>query len=439
MDVTAVNSLSEFWMPFTANRQFKKAPRLLVGAKDMHYTSHDGRSILDSTAGLWCVNAGHCRPKITEAIARQAGSMDYAPVFQMAHPQAFELASRVAGMLPEGLDHVFFSNSGSEAVDTALKVALAYHRVRSEGQRTRFIGRERGYHGVGFGGISVGGIGNNRKQFGTMLGGVDHLPHTHDLARNAYSRGQPQHGAGLADALERILTLHDPSTVAAVIVEPMAGSTGVLIPPMGYLERLRDICTKYGILLIFDEVISGFGRLGAPFAVDLFGVKPDIITLAKGITNATVPMGATVVSSTIHDAFMNGPEGTIEFFHGYTYSAHVLACAAALATLDTYAEEGLFQRAAELSPYFEDAVHSLRGYPHVIDVRNLGMVAGVELAARPGAVGARAYDVFVACYNAGLLTRVTGDIIAISPPLIAERKHVDEMVGIIADVLKTIA
>jgi beta-alanine--pyruvate transaminase len=435
----AVNSLDEFWMPFTANRQFKQAPRLLVGAKDMHYTSHDGRRILDSTAGLWCVNAGHCRPKISEAIARQAATMDFAPVFQMGHPQAFELASRVAAMLPDGLDHVFFSNSGSEAVDTALKIALAYHRARGEGQRTRLIGRERGYHGVGFGGISVGGIGNNRKQFGPMLGGVDHLPHTHDLARNAFSRGMPQHGAELADALERIVALHDPSTIAAVIVEPMAGSTGVLIPPVGYLQKLRDICTKYGILLIFDEVISGFGRLGSPFASELFGVTPDIITLAKGITNATVPMGATAVSAAVHEAFMAGPPGAMELFHGYTYSAHVLACAAALATLDVYEEEGLFARAAELAPYFEDAVHSLKGHPHVIDVRNLGLVAGVELAARPGAVGTRAYDVFVACYNAGLLTRVTGDIIAISPPLIAERAHIDEMIGIIGDVLKTTA
>ena len=440
MDGTvAVNSLNEFFMPFTAQRQFKKAPRLLVGAKDMHYTSHDGRQILDSTAGLWCVNAGHCRPKIAEAIARQASAMDYAPAFQMSHPLAFELASRVAGMLPDGLEHVFFSNSGSEAVDTALKIALAYHRARGEGQRTRLIGRERGYHGVGFGGISVGGIGNNRKQFGSMLGGVDHLPHTHDLARNAFSRGLPEHGAELADALERIVALHDPSTIAAVIVEPMAGSTGVLVPPKGYLERLTGICRKHGILLIFDEVISGFGRLGAPFAVDYFGITPDILTLAKGITNAAVPMGATVVSPAIYDAFMQGPEGAIELFHGYTYSAHVLACAAAMATLDVYAEEDIFARAAALSPYFEDAMHSLKGHPHVIDVRNLGVVAGVELAARPGAVGARAYDVFVACYQAGLLTRVTGDILAISPPLIAERKHVDEMVGIIGDVLKTVA
>jgi beta-alanine--pyruvate transaminase len=439
MDSLTTNSLAEFWMPFTANRQFKAAPRLLVSAKDMHYQSHDGRTILDGAAGLWCVNAGHCRPRISEAIARQAGTMDFAPMFQMGHPLAFELASRVSAMLPDGLDHVFFSNSGSEAVDTALKIALAYQRARGEGQRTRLIGRERGYHGVGFGGISVGGIGNNRKQFGTMLTGVDHLPHTHDIARNAFSRGQPAHGVELADALERILALHDPSTVAAVIVEPMAGSTGVLVPPVGYLQRLKEICTKHGILLIFDEVISGFGRLGAPFAVDYFGVVPDILTLAKGITNATVPMGATVVSSAIHDVFMHGPAGAIELFHGYTYSAHVLACAAALATLDTYEEEGIFAHAAELSPYFEAAIHSLKGLPNVIDIRNLGIVAGVELAPRPGAVGARAYDVFVACYNAGLLVRVTGDIIAISPPLIAERHHIDELVGILGDVIKATA
>jgi beta-alanine--pyruvate transaminase len=439
MDSLTTNSLAEFWMPFTANRQFKSAPRLLVSAKDMHYQSHDGRTILDGAAGLWCVNAGHCRPRISEAIARQAGTMDFAPMFQMGHPLAFELASRVSAMLPDGLDHVFFSNSGSEAVDTALKIALAYQRARGEGQRTRLIGRERGYHGVGFGGISVGGIGNNRKQFGTMLTGVDHLPHTHDIARNAFSKGQPAHGAELADALERILALHDPSTVAAVIVEPMAGSTGVLVPPVGYLQRLNEICTKHGILLIFDEVISGFGRLGAPFAVDYFGVIPDILTLAKGITNATVPMGATVVSNAIHDVFMNGPAGAIELFHGYTYSAHVLACAAALATLDTYEEEGIFAHAAEISPYFEEAIHSLKGLPHVIDIRNLGVVAGVELAPRPGAVGARAYDVFVACYNAGLLVRVTGDIIAISPPLIVERHHIDELVGILGDVIKATA
>jgi beta-alanine--pyruvate transaminase len=433
-----VNSLDAFWMPFTANRQFKSAPRLLVGAKDMHYTSHDGRQILDGTAGLWCVNAGHCRPRITEAIQRQAAKMDFAPAFQMGHPLAFEAASRVASMLPEGLDHVFFSNSGSEAVDTALKIALAYHRVRGEGQRVRLIGRERGYHGVGFGGISVGGISNNRKQFGAMLNGVDHLPHTHDLARNAFSRGQPLHGAELADYLERIVALHDPSTIAAVIVEPLAGSTGVLVPPVGYLGRLRDICSRHGILLIFDEVISGFGRLGAPFAVDRFGIVPDIMTLAKGITNATVPMGATVANGRVFDAFMQGPPGAIEFFHGYTYSSHPLACAAAIATLDTYRDEGLFERAAELSPYFEEAAHGLSGLPHVIDVRNLGMVAGIELAPRPGAPGARAYEVFVKCYEAGLLVRVTADIIAISPPLIISRSQIDEIFGKISEAIRSV-
>jgi beta-alanine--pyruvate transaminase len=434
-----VNSLDAFWMPFTANRQFKAAPRLLVGAKDMHYTSHDGRQILDGTAGLWCVNAGHCRPRIVEAIQRQAAQMDFAPAFQMGTPLAFEAAQRLSAMLPDGLDHVFYANSGSEAVDSALKIALAYHRMRGDAARTRLIGRERGYHGVGFGGISVGGIGNNRKHFGTMLAGVDHLPHTHDLARNAFSHGQPLHGAELADQLERLVALHDPSTIAAVIVEPLAGSTGVLVPPVGYLQRLRDICTKYGILLIFDEVISGFGRLGAPFAVDRFGIVPDMLTLAKGITNATVPMGAVVASNAVYEAFMQGPPGAIEFFHGYTYSAHVLACAASIATLDTYRDEGLFERAAELSPYFEEAAHSLAGLDHVIDIRNLGMVAGIELDSRPGAVGARAYDVFVKCYEAGVLVRATADILAISPPLIISRAQIDELFGIVGDVIRNVA
>jgi beta-alanine--pyruvate transaminase len=435
MDAQVVtNSLDAFWMPFTANRQFKAAPRLLVAAKDMHYTSHDGRQILDGAAGLWCVNAGHCRPRITEAIQRQAATMDFSPAFQMGHPLAFEAASRLSAMLPEGLDHVFYANSGSEAVDTALKIALAYHRMRGEGARTRLIGRERGYHGVGFGGISVGGIGPNRRHFGTMLGGVDHLPHTHDLARNAFSHGQPLHGAELADQLERIVALHDPSTIAAVIVEPLAGSTGVLVPPVGYLEKLRAICTKYGILLIFDEVISGFGRLGSPFAIDRFGVVPDMLTLAKGITNATVPMGAVVASNEVHDAFMSGPAG-IEFFHGYTYSSHVLACAASIATLDTYRDEGLFERAAELSPYFEEAAHSLAGVGPVIDVRNLGIVAGIELEPRPGAPGARAYEVFVGCYERGVLVRATGDILAISPPLIISKGQIDEVFGVLREVV----
>jgi beta-alanine--pyruvate transaminase len=433
-----LNSLDAFWMPFTANRQFKAAPRLLVGAKDMHYTSHDGRQVLDGAAGLWCVNAGHCRPRIVEAIQRQAATMDFSPAFQMGHPLAFEAAERLSAMLPDGLDHVFYVNSGSEAVDTALKIALAYHRMRGDAARTRLIGRERGYHGVGFGGISVGGISANRKHFGTMIAGVDHLPHTHDLARNAFSRGQPQHGAELADNLERIVALHDPSTIAAVIVEPLAGSTGVLVPPVGYLEKLRAICTKYGILLIFDEVISGFGRLGAPFAIDRFGVMPDILCLAKGITNATVPMGAVVASNAVHEAFMASPPG-IEFFHGYTYSSHVLACAASIATLDTYRDEGLFERAAELTPYFEEAAHSLADLDLVIDVRNLGLVAGIELQPRAGAPGARAYETFVKCYEAGVLVRATGDILAISPPLIISRAQIDEVFGVLRDVIAHVA
>ncbi len=434
-----VNSLDAFWMPFTANRQFKAAPRLLIAARDMHYTSHDGRQILDGTAGLWCSNAGHCRPSITRAIQEQAETLDFAPTFQMGHPLAFQGAARLAAMLPPGLDHVFFANSGSEAVDTALKIALAYHRARGQAGRTRLIGRERGYHGVGFGGISVGGIGNNRKQFGTLLAGVDHLPHTHDLARNRFSHGQPEHGAEYADALERIVALHDPASIAAVIVEPLAGSTGVLVPPVGYLERLREICTRHGILLIFDEVISGFGRLGTPFAIDRFGVVPDMLTLAKGITNAAVPMGAVVASNAVHDALMQGPESAIELAHGYTYSAHPLACAALLATLDVYAEEDLFARAATLAPHFEAAAHRLRDCPHVIDIRNLGLVAGIELAPREGAPGARGYEAFTAAYRAGVLIRVTGDIVAISPPLIANKEQIDTIFGTLGEVLADIA
>jgi beta-alanine--pyruvate transaminase len=434
-----LNSLDAFWMPFTANRQFKANPRLLVAAKDMHYTSHDGRQILDGTAGLWCVNAGHCRPRIVQAIQSQAARMDFAPTFQMGHPLAFEAAARLSALLPDGLDHVFFTNSGSESADTALKMALAYHRMRGEGQRTRLIGRERGYHGVGFGGISVGGISGNRKLFGTALGGVDHLPHTLDLARNAFSRGLPAHGADLAENLERIVALHDPSTIAAVIVEPLAGSTGVLPPPAGYLQALRRICDKYGILLIFDEVITGFGRLGAPFAIDYFGVQPDIVTLAKGLTNATVPMGAVVANEAVYAAFMGGCVGGIEFPHGYTYSAHVLACAAAIATLDVYEEDGIFAHAATLAQPLEDAAHALRGLPNVVDIRNLGVVAGVELAPRPGAPGARGYEVFVACYEAGVLVRATADIIAISPPLIATAAQIEEIFGVLADAIRATA
>jgi beta-alanine--pyruvate transaminase len=431
------NNLEAFWMPFTANRQFKQTPRMMVAAKDMHYTTDDGRTVLDGTAGLWCVNAGHSRPLINEAIARQAVDLDYAPAFQMGHPKAFELASRLVAMAPTGIGHVFFSNSGSEAVDSALKIALAYHRAKGQGSRTRLIGRERGYHGVGFGGISVGGIVNNRKMFGTLLAGVDHMRHTHDLSKNAFSRGMPEHGAELADDLERIVALHDASTIAAVIVEPMAGSTGVLMPPKGYLERLRAICDKHGILLIFDEVISGFGRLGQPFGADYFGVIPDMMTTAKGISNGVIPMGATFVKDEIYEAFMTGPEHIIEFFHGYTYSANPVACAAALATLDTYKEEGLLTRAGELARYWEDAVHSLKGLPHVIDLRNLGLIAGIELEPIPGQPTKRAFSVFLdAFHNENLLIRTTGDIIALSPPLIISKAQIDELFGKLATCIK---
>ena len=434
----APNDLRAFWMPFTANRQFKQAPRMLVAAKDMHYTASDGRKILDGTAGLWCVNAGHCRPKITEAIQRQAAELDYAPAFQMGHPIVFELANRLVDIAPEGMDHVFFTNSGSESVDTALKIALAYHRVKGEGSRTRLIGRERGYHGVNFGGISVGGIVANRKMFGTLLSGVDHLPHTHLPARNAFTRGVPEHGAELADELERIVTLHDASTIAAVIVEPVAGSTGVLIPPKGYLQRLRDICTRHGILLIFDEVITGFGRLGVPFASDYFGVVPDIITTAKGVTNGVIPMGAVFVRKEIHDAFMTGPEHLIEFFHGYTYSGNPIASAAGIATLDTYREEGLLNRGTELAPYWEDALHSLKGEPHVVDIRNIGLVGAIELESVPGQPTKRAFSAFVKAFERGALIRTTGDIIALSPPLIITKGQINELIDHVREVLRMI-
>ena len=432
-------ALDAYWMPFTANRQFKQAPRLLAGADGMFYRDTQGREILDGVAGLWCVNAGHNRPRIVQAIQAQAAEMDFAPPFQMGHPKAFQVAERVAALAPEGMDKVFFTNSGSESVETALKMALAYHRVRGEGQRTRLIGRERGYHGVNFGGISVGGIVANRKMFGTMLGGVDHLRHTHDLARNAFSVGQPVHGAELADDLERLVALHDASTIAAVIVEPVAGSTGVLVPPQGYLQRLREICDRHGILLIFDEVITGFGRTGHPFAAQTFGVTPDLMALAKGLTNGSVPMGAVIARRSIHDAFMNGPEHLIEFFHGYTYSAHPLACAASLGTLDTYAEEGLLTRAQTLQGYFAEAVHALRGEPNVIDVRNIGLVAGIELAPMPGEPGKRAFNVFLDCWDKGVLIRTTGDILALSPPLIVERDHIDRIVTTVRDAIRRAA
>ena len=432
------NDLDAFWMPFTANRQFKQAPRMLVSAKDMHYTAADGRKILDGTSGLWCVNAGHCRPKITEAIQEQAARLDFAPTFQMGHPLAFELANRLAGIAPDGLDRIFFTNSGSESVDTALKIALAYHRVRGDGSRTRLIGRERGYHGVNFGGISVGGIVGNRKMFGTLLSGVDHLPHTHLTAQNAFSRGEPEHGANLADELERLVALHDASTIAAVIVEPVSGSTGVLVPPKGYLKRLRELCDKHGILLIFDEVITGYGRLGTPFAADYFGVIPDIMVTAKGVTNGVIPMGAVFVKGAIHDAFMNGPDYMIEFAHGYTYSGNPMSSAAALGTLDTYKEEGLLTRAAELAPHWEEALHSLRGERNVVDIRNIGLMGAVELEPRPGQPGKRAFEAFVKAFERGALIRVTGDIIALSPPLIVSPGQIDELVDHVREVIRAV-
>ena len=430
-----------FWMPFTANRQFKAQPRLVEHAKGMYYTSTDGRQILDGTAGLWCVNAGHAHPRITEAISKQAASLDFAPPFQMSHPLAFKAAEDLAAMAPNGLNRVFFCNSGSEAVDTALKMALAYHRMRGDSLRTRLIGRERGYHGVGFGGIAVGGIAGNRKHFGPTLPGVDHLRHPLDISKNAFSQGLPEHGAALADEFEqRLLALHDPTTIAALIIEPVQGSAGVILPPKGYLEKLRAVCDKYGILLIFDEVITGFGRLGTAFAADYFSIKPDMICCAKGLTNASVPMGAVIAKQEIYDTFMQAaPADSIEFYHGYTYSAHPLACAAAIASLSVYEDEKLFERATKLAPYFETAAHKLRGLPHVKDIRNLGLLCGIELETRPGKPTARAYEVFTQCFwQKNVLIRTTGDIIALSPPLIINEEQIDMLFNAIADVLRTL-
>ncbi len=434
------NDLESYWLPFTPNRAFKAAPRLIARAKDMHYFTPDGRAVLDGTAGLWCTNAGHNRDPIVAAIRAQAAELDYAPAFQFAHPKAFELASRVAALAPADLDHVFFCNSGSEAVDTALKIALAFHNVRGQGARTRLIGRERGYHGVGFGGISVGGIVANRKFFGTLLAGVDHLPATYNREQQAFSKGEPDWGAHLADDLERIVGLHDASTIAAVIVEPMAGSTGVLPPPKGYLQRLRAICDKYGILLIFDEVITGFGRLGHAFAAERYGVTPDIITFAKGITSGTVPMGGAIVRKGIYDAFMHGAEHVVELFHGYTYSAHPLACAAALATLDLYRAEDIFARAKKLEPKWADAAMMLKGLPNVLDIRCVGLTAGIDLASRPDAVGRRVYDAMVKAFEEeNLVIRVTGETIALTPPLIVSESQIGEIFEKVARVVRAVA
>lgn len=437
-DLSNSPKLDSFWMPFTANRQFKAAPRMLATAEGMYYTDVDGNSVLDGTAGLWCVNAGHGRKQISSAVEKQLSTMDFAPTFQMGHNIAFDFATRLGEIAPRGdgkiLDRVFFTGSGSESVDTALKIAIAYQRAIGQGTRTRVIGRERGYHGVGFGGISVGGLVNNRRVF-PLLPGADHLRHTHDLEKNAFSKGQPEHGAELADDLERMVALHGAETIAAVIVEPLAGSTGVLVPPKGYLDRLAAIAKKHGILLIFDEVITGFGRLGTPFASDYFGVTPDLITTAKGLTNGAIPMGAVFASRHIYDGLMHGPEGAIELFHGYTYSGHPVACAAGIATLDVYAEEGLLTRAAELADSWQEAMHSLKSAKNVIDIRTLGLVAGIELSSRDGAVGARAYDVFVDCFKKGLLIRVTGDVIALSPPLIVSKEEIAKIVSILGDAI----
>ncbi len=434
------NDLESFWMPFTANRAFKRRPRMIARAKDMHYITSEGRRVIDGAAGLWCTNAGHNRDPIVEAIKRQAEELDYAPPFQYAHPKSFELANKVAALAPGDLNRVFFCNSGSEAVDTALKIALAYHHVRGEAGRTRLIGRERGYNGVGFGGISVGGIVNNRKMFGSLLAGVDHLPATYNREQQAFTKGEPAWGAHLADELERIVALHDPSTIAAVIVEPMAGSTGVLPPPKGYLERLRAICDKYGLLLIFDEVITGFGRLGYAFAAERYGVLPDLITFAKGVTSGAVPMGGVIARDGIYEAFMRGPDHAIELFHGYTYSAHPLACAAGVATLDLYRKEDLFARARALEPVFADAAMTLKGLPNVLDIRAVGLCCGIDLASRPGSPGLRAYEAMERGFHeADVMVRAAGDTLALSPPLIVSEAQIGEIFEKVGRAIKAVA
>ena len=436
----APNDLEAFWMPFTSNRAFKKNPRMIARAKDMYYYTPENKAIMDGTAGLWCANAGHCRSSIVKAIQEQVAELDFAPTFQFGHPKAFQLASRIADLAPGDLDHVFFCNSGSEAVDTALKMALAYHAACGNAGRTRLIGRARGYHGVGFGGISVGGMVNNRKNFGGLLTGVDHLPHTYSREHQAFTKGEPEWGAHLADELENIVALHDASTIAAVIVEPMAGSTGVLPPPKGYLKRLRQICDKYGILLIFDEVITGFGRLGTPFASDRFGVIPDMFTFAKGVTSGAIPMGGVVARKHIHDAFMKGPDHAIEFFHGYTYSGHPAAAAAGLATLDLYAKEKLFERAAKLEPVWADAVMSLKGLPNVLDIRQMGLTAAIDLASKPDAVGRRGYDAMDnAFHTQGLMIRPSGDTLALTPPLIVTEDQIGEIVEKTGKAIRAVA
>ena len=434
-------NLEHYWMPFTDNRRFKANPRLVVAAKDLHFTTADGKQVLDGLATLWCVNAGHARPRIVEAIRRQAGELDYATSFSLGHPLPFQLAERIAALAPSGMGHVFFTNSGSEAIDTALKIAVAYHRLRGEGTRTRFVGRERSYHGVNIAGVSLGGVAANRKAYsGVLLPGVDHLSHTHNLEKNAFSRGQPAQGAELADELEqRIIALHDASNIAALVVDPVSASGGVLIPPKGYLQRLREICTRHGILLVFDEVITGWGRLGTPFAAQHFGIEPDLITFAKGVTSGAVPLGGVIVKDGIYETFMKAPGGGVEFLHGYTYSGHPLACAAGIAALQTYEEEDLFNRSATLASDFENGVHSLKGLPNVVDCRNLGLIGAVELSSRPGKYGERGYEVFEKCWERGVFVRPVGDSLAFCPPLIIDQANLQKLFSTVADVLKSLA
>ncbi|HKU93840.1 MAG TPA: aspartate aminotransferase family protein [Vineibacter sp.] len=438
MSVPNQSEMESYWLPFTPNRQFKANPRLFVGADGMYYTAADGKRILDGMAGLWCVNAGHNQRPIVEAIKQAAEQLDYVSSFQMGHPLAFEAAARIAGIAPAGMDHVFFANSGSEAVDTALKIARAYFRVKGEVGRTRFIGRAKGYHGMGWGGLSVAGIGRHRKDFGPLLPETDHLPHTLNLEHTAFSRGQPVWGAHLADELETLTQIHDPSSIAAVIIEPVTGSGGVLPPPQGYLERLRAICDRHGILLIFDEVITGFGRLGAPFAASAFGVTPDLITCAKGMTNGAVPMGGVIAGDKVWNAFMAGPESMIELFHGYTYSGHPLACAASIATLDVYRDQGIFERAAKTAPLWEEAAHALKGLPNMIDIRNIGLLVAIELAPRPAGGAARSIEAANLCFDKGVLVRSAGDALVLSPPLIISPAEIDQLFTTVADAIKRV-
>ena len=425
-------NLDNYWLPFTPNKKFKANPRLLTSAKGMFYKSDDGREVLDGIAGLWCTNAGHCHPKIVAAVQNQAAELDYATAFNMSHPKAFELAEKVSSLTPKGLDRIFYGNSGSEAVETAMKVALAYHASKGDGQKTKFVGREKGYHGVNFGGVSVGGLTPNRKSFGPLLPGIDHMPHTWDTEHMAFSKGQPEWGLHLADELEKILILQDPSTVAAVIIEPVTGSGGVIVPPVGYLERIREICTKHNVLLIFDEVITGFGRLGCCFAANRFDVRPDMITMAKGLTSAMIPMSAVAFDNSIYDQLMEGPEAMIELFHGYTYSGHPVACAAGIAALDVYEEEGLFDKAKEMEPHFQEAIHSLKGLNQVIDIRNIGLMGAVHFGSDGLPATEFAAKVFQHCYDNNVLVRYSGEFLVLSPSLIVEKEHLDT----IADALK---